>query len=153
MPQSHCEICTFALAKKNVAQEILWSAANPYQTNGNLKFLTTGIGEELIPECASRESPRDHRENHWNSLHFQRPALMWNSARQRHPGGQSGNLMVIGNHHKPLAAVTFLHVPEMPGAGYWPKKTAARNLQHMLPQSGSLAMLSAVSYIIMQHYA
>ena len=33
-------------------------------------------------------------ENHWNSLHFQCPALMGDSARQRHPGGQPGNLTV-----------------------------------------------------------
>ena len=30
----------------------------------------------------------DHLGNHWNSLHFRRPALMGDSARQRHPGGQ-----------------------------------------------------------------
>ena len=60
---------------------------------------------------------QDPFENQWDSLHFlhfQYPALMWNSARQRHPGGHSGNLMVI---EKPLAAVTF-YVPEMPAAGF-----------------------------------
>ena len=37
----------------------------------------------------------DPLENHWNSLHFQCAALMRNSACPRHPGGQSGNVMVI----------------------------------------------------------
>ena len=42
----------------------------------------------------------DPFENHWDSLHFQCPALMWNSARQRHPGGQLENLTVIGESSK-----------------------------------------------------
>ena len=42
----------------------------------------------------------DPFENHWDPLHFQCPALMWNSARQRHPGGKPGNLMVIGKSSK-----------------------------------------------------
>ena len=33
-------------------------------------------------------------------LHFQCPALMWNSARQRYPGGKPGNLTVIGKSSK-----------------------------------------------------
>ena len=44
----------------------------------------------------------DPLENHWNSLHFQCPALMRNSARQRHPGGQSENLTVIGKSSKTI---------------------------------------------------
>ena len=58
----------------------------------------------------------DPLENHWYSLHFQCPALMRNSARQRHPGCQSGILCFTGNRGKPLAAVTF-HVPGKHGAG------------------------------------
>ena len=55
-------------------------------------------------------------ENHWNSLHFQCTVLMRNSARLRHPGCQSRNLMVIGKSPKPLPTVTF-HVPEIAAAG------------------------------------
>ena len=40
--------------------------------------------------------------NHWNSLHFQYPALMRNSARQRHAGCKPGNLMVIGKSWKTI---------------------------------------------------
>ena len=58
----------------------------------------------------------DPLENHWNSLHFQCPALMRNSARQRHPGDQCEILRLLENHQTPLATVTF-DVPEMPAAG------------------------------------
>ena len=47
-------------------------------------------------------------ENHWNSLHFQCAALMRNNARQRHPGGQSGNLMVIAKSSKTIGCSDIL---------------------------------------------
>ena len=50
----------------------------------------------------------DPLKNHWNSLHFQCPALLWNSARQRHPGGQPGNLTVIGKTSKTVGCSDIL---------------------------------------------
>ena len=44
----------------------------------------------------------DHLGNHWDSLHFQGPALMRNSARQRHPGCQPGNSMVYWKSWKTI---------------------------------------------------
>ena len=59
-------------------------------------------GMEMDATLAPPRNQLDHLENHWNSLHFQRPALMGDSARQRHPGGQCENLMVIGKPSKTI---------------------------------------------------
>ena len=57
---------------------------------------------------APRRNQLDPLENHWNSLHFQCAALMRNNARQRHPGGQSGNLMVIAKSSKTIGCSDIL---------------------------------------------
>ena len=59
-------------------------------------------GMEIDSTLAPPRNQLDHLGNHWNSLHFQCAALMRNSARQRHPGGQSGNLMVIAKSSKTI---------------------------------------------------
>ena len=59
-------------------------------------------GMEMDVALAPPRNQLGHLENHWNSLHFQRPALMRNTARQRYPGGQPGNLMVIAKSSKTI---------------------------------------------------
>ena len=61
-------------------------------------------GVEMDGVLAPPRNQLGHLGNHWNSLHFRRPALMGDSARQRHPGGQCENLMVIG---KPLKTIGY----------------------------------------------
>ena len=74
-------------------------------------------GREMDAVLAPPRNQLDHLENHWNSLHFQRPALMGDSARQRHPGGQCENLTVIGKPSKTFATVTFHTKSRIPYLG------------------------------------
>ena len=66
-------------------------------------------GMEMDAVLAPPRNQLGHLENHWNSLHFRRPALMGDSARQRHPGGQCENLTVIGKPSKTIAYSNISH--------------------------------------------
>ena len=66
-------------------------------------------GMEMDATLAPPRNQLDHLENHWNSLHFQRPSLMWDSARQRHPGGQCKNLTVVGKPSKTIGCSDISH--------------------------------------------
>ena len=66
-------------------------------------------GMEMDATLAPPRNQLDHLENHWNSLHFQRPALMGDSARQRHPGGQCENLTVIEKPSKTIGCSDISH--------------------------------------------
>ena len=66
-------------------------------------------GMEVDATLAPPRNQLGHLENHWNSLHFQRPALMGDSARQRHPGGQCENLTVIGKPSKTIGYSDISH--------------------------------------------
>ena len=66
-------------------------------------------GMEMDAVLAPPRNQLGHLENHWNSLHFRRPALMGDSARHRHPGGQCGNLTVIGKPSKTIGYSDISH--------------------------------------------
>ena len=76
------------LAKKTPSLEILRLAGKPYNPNKIDKFPPLEPGMGMDATLAPPRNQLDHLENHWNSLHFQGPALMGDSARQRYPGGQ-----------------------------------------------------------------
>ena len=66
-------------------------------------------GMEMDATLAPPRNQLGHLENHWNSLHFRRPALMGDSARQRHPGGQCENLTVIAKRSKTIGCSDISH--------------------------------------------
>ena len=66
-------------------------------------------GMKMYATLAPSRNQLNHLGNHWNSLHFQCPALMWDSARQRHPGGQCENLTVIGKPSKTIGYSDISH--------------------------------------------
>ena len=66
-------------------------------------------GMEMDAVLGPPRNQLGHLENYWNSLHFRRPALMRDSARQRHPGGQCENLTVIAKPSKTIGCSDISH--------------------------------------------
>ena len=74
-------------------------------------------GMEMDAVLAPPRNQLGHLGNHWNSLHFRRPAR-WGAVRAKGTLDASEKILwLLGNHQKPLATVTFHTKSRIPYLG------------------------------------